>query len=298
MKNILPFQKADLAQKNTSTSLIQKFLYPKYGPGQLWEEVARIIIEKGGQIYFNKDVTNIHTNDDEIVSITATDSLNNQTVSFTGDYFFSTMPVKDFIAGMGTKVPAPVTEIAFGLQYRDFITVGLLVKQMKLKNNEGLIKDNWIYIQEKEVKIGRLQIFNNWSPFMVADPGTVWLGLEYFCNKDDAFWKMDNDKLAELAISELIKIELINRVDVLDYTVIKMEKTYPAYFGTYSNFHIVRKYVDQFKNLFLIGRNGMHKYNNADHSMLTAMTAVDNIIADIYDKKNIWEINTEQEYQE
>lgn len=299
IKNILPFQKKpDLAQKNTSTSLIQKFLYPKYGPGQLWEEVARIIIEKGGQIHFNTDITNVQTNDLQIISISTADNITRQPITFTGDYFFSTMPVKDLIAGMGKEVPAPVADIASGLQYRDFITVGLLVKQMKLKNNEGLIKDNWIYIQEKEVKIGRLQIFNNWSPYMVADPGTVWLGLEYFCNKDDAFWKLDDEQLAELAISELIKIELINKVDVLDYTVIKMEKTYPAYFGTYSNFHLVKDYVDQFKNLFLIGRNGMHKYNNADHSMLTAMTAVDNIISGIDDKKNIWDINTEQEYQE
>lgn len=299
LKNIFPSKKkADLAQKNTSTSLIQKFLYPKYGPGQLWEEVARIIMEKGGQIHFNTDVTNIHTDDDEVVSITATDNINNNTISFAGDYFFSTMPVKDFIAGIGKEVPAHVAEIASGLQYRDFITVGLLVKQLKLKKNEGLIKDNWIYIQEKDVKIGRLQIFNNWSPFMVADPGTVWLGLEYFCNKDDEFWKLNEDQLAQLAIEELIKIELINKVDVLDFTVIKMEKTYPAYFGTYGQFHQIQEYVDKFKNLFLIGRNGMHKYNNADHSMLTAMTAVDNIISGIDDKKNIWDINTEQEYQE
>ena len=298
-KNIFPFQKkTDLAQKNTSTSLIQKFLYPKYGPGQLWEEVARIIIKKGGQIHFNTNINEIHTNEHQIVSIAAADNLSRQSSIFAGDYFFSTMPVKDFIAGMGTKVPATVKEVAFGLQYRDFITIGLLVKQMKIKNKNGLIKDNWIYIQEKDVKIGRLQIFNNWSPFMVADPGTVWLGLEYFCNKDDAFWNLDNEQLTEIAIAELIKIKLINKEDVLDYTVIKMEKTYPAYFGTYSNFHIIKDYTDQFKNLFLIGRNGMHKYNNADHSMLTAMTAVDNIIAGIVDKKNIWEINTEQAYQE
>lgn len=298
-KNIFLFQnKSDLSQKNTTTSLIQKFLYPKHGPGQLWEEVARIIIEKGGQIHLNMDVTNINTDGNQVVSITTAQNLNNQPASFNGNYFFSTMPVKDLIAGMGKYVPAPVAEIASGLQYRDFITVGLLVKRMKLKKNEGLIKDNWIYIQEKEVKIGRLQIFNNWSPFMVADPETVWLGLEYFCNKDDEFWKLNEESLAQLAIAELAKIELINKVDVLDYTVIKMEKTYPAYFGTYSNFYLIRNYVDQFKNLFLIGRNGMHKYNNADHSMLTAMTAVDNIISGIEEKKNIWEINTEREYQE
>lgn len=299
IKNALPFKKKqNLSQKNTSTSLIQNFLYPKYGPGQLWEEVARIIQEKGGTIHYNIDVTKIHAAGNKIVSIEATDSKTNKAVLFNGHFFLSTMPVKELITGLGNNVPLSVLEVAMGLRYRDFITVGLLVKKLKIENKNGLIKDNWIYIQEKEVKIGRLQIFNNWSPYMVKDPDTVWLGLEYFCNKEDDFWQMGDEQLAQTAIDELVKIELIKKEDTLDYTVIRMEKTYPAYFGTYAQFHLIRNYVDQFHNLFLIGRNGMHKYNNADHSMLTAMTAVDNIIAGNFSKQNIWEINTEQDYQE
>lgn len=291
-------RKQDIAQKNTSTTLIQQFLYPKYGPGQLWEEVARIIKEKGGEIYYNMDVDRIHTHDNNIVSVEATNTQTNETKIFPGDYFFSTMPVKDLVAGIDQPVPPDVAAIAAALQYRDFITVGLLMKKLKpTGKNKKLIEDNWIYIQEKDVKIGRLQIFNNWSPYMVKDEDTVWLGLEYFCNKDDAFWKMNDEQLSQLAIDELVKIEIIEKADVLDHTVIRMEKTYPAYFGAYDQFSTVREYTDKFSNLFLIGRNGMHKYNNADHSMLTAMTAVDNIITGNTSRQNIWEINTEQDYQ-
>lgn len=291
----------NLAQKDTVTTLIQNFLYPKYGPGQLWEEVARIIKEKGGEIHYHLDTTRFNIHDDRIVSIEATDQHTSEVKTFNGDYFFSTMPVKELVAGMATDVPRPVATIAAGLQYRDFITVGVLVKKLRAGNEkEGqqkLIDDNWIYIQEKEVKVGRLQIFNNWSPFMVKDPDTVWLGLEYFCNKEDAFWNMEDGKLAAFAIDELAQIDIIDKQDVLDHTVIRMEKTYPAYFGAYEHFPIVREWLDRFSNLFLIGRNGMHKYNNADHSMLTAMTAVDNIVNNVSGKDNIWEINTEQDYQ-
>jgi protoporphyrinogen oxidase len=248
------------------------------------------------------DVTRIVASPDKISAVEAIDTQNGQSAVFEGDYFFSTMPVRDLIAGIGKDVPADVAEIAGGLQYRDFITVGLLVKKLipspQNGNRQQLISDNWIYIQEKDVKVGRLQIFNNWSPFMVKDPDTVWLGLEYFCNQNDLFWQMDDAKLANLAIDELVKIEIIDRNDVLDHTVIRVEKTYPAYFGTYNRFDLIREYADRFQNLFLIGRNGMHKYNNADHSMLSAMTAVDNIIANKSSKENIWNINTEQDYQE
>jgi protoporphyrinogen oxidase len=291
----------NLAQKNTSTTLIQHFLYPKYGPGQLWDEVARIVLEKGGEIHYNLDVSRFHTSDDKILAIDAIDTTTKQSRTFKGDYFFSTMPVKELIAAIDKGVPPDVAEIANGLQYRDFITVGLLLKKLRPVNkngNNGLIEDNWIYIQEKDVKIGRLQLFNNWSPFMVKDPGTVWLGLEYFCNKEDNFWKMEDRDLIQFAIDELVKIEIIYKEDVLDHTVIRVEKTYPAYFGTYDQFPVVREYTDHFSNLFLIGRNGMHKYNNADHSMLTAMTAVDNIRSNTRSRENIWQINTEQDYQE
>lgn len=161
-----------------------------------------------------------------------------------------------------------------------------------------MVEDNWIYIQEREVQVGRLQVFNNWSPFMVADPENAWIGMEYFCNEDDMLWKMDDEKIKQFALDELAAIDIIHKEDVLDSTVLRMEKAYPAYFGTYDHFDTIKTYTDTFENLFLVGRNGMHKYNNSDHSMLTAMVAVDNIISGIRHKTNIWEINTEQEYHE
>ena len=156
----------------------------------------------------------------------------------------------------------------------------------------------WIYIQEPDVLAGRLQIYNNWSAGMIADPSKVWLGTEYFCYETDAIWQQSDDAVARMCIGELEKIGIIDHADVRDSTVIRMKKTYPAYFGVYDRFDEIRQYIDQFKNLFLVGRNGMHKYNNQDHSMLTAMVAVDNIVAGRTDKVNLWAVNTEQEYHE
>ena len=167
-----------------------------------------------------------------------------------------------------------------------------------MPRGRGLVPDNWIYIQEPDVSLGRLQVFNNWSPWLVRDPSTVWLGLEYFCNEGDALWSLSDENMLALARAELSKIGIIEDSDVIDGTVLRMEKTYPAYFGTYARLGEVRDYVDRFGNLFLIGRNGMHKYNNQDHSMLTAMMAVDNILAGITTKDNLWEVNTEMEYHE
>jgi protoporphyrinogen oxidase len=282
----------DIGQKDTETSLIEKFLYPKFGPGQLWEEVARQVKEMGGIIDMHRDVRQICTTGDRITAIEAVESLSGEVIRYEGDYFFSTMPVQELIAGMGQSVPANVQEIAAGLQYRDFITVGVLLK------DQEILPDTWIYIQEKDVKVGRLQIFNNWSPHMVKDESTVWLGMEYFCNTTDAFWQLPDDEIQRLAIAELEKMGLIRLENVLDSTVLRMEKTYPAYFGTYTRFEELRSFTDQLANLFLVGRNGMHKYNNSDHSMLTAMVSVDNIIAGVISKANIWSINTEQEYHE
>jgi protoporphyrinogen oxidase len=215
------------------------------------------------------------------------------------------MPVRDLVAalsGGGAEVPELVRETARDLPYRDFITVGLLLSDLKVKPDaaEGaaLIRDNWIYIQEPDVLVGRLQIFNNWSPYLVADPTKVWVGLEYFCNEGDPLWIRTDEQLAALGREELTRIGIIEHGAVLDSTVIRVEKTYPAYFGAYEHFDRVRAYLDPIENLFLIGRNGMHRYNNQDHSMLTAMTAVDNIIAGITDKSNIWAVNTEQDYHE
>jgi protoporphyrinogen oxidase len=303
LQNIVPGKKDEsITQKNKQTSLIERFLYPKYGPGQLWEEVAKIVQEKGGEIHFSMDVTKINHDNKAVTSIEAVNSITGNLELFEGDFFFSSMPVNELINGFTPAAPAAVVSVAKGLQYRDFITVGLLLKKLKVKNDDpgdqGLIKDSWIYMQEQSVKIGRLQIFNNWSPYLVKDAETVWLGLEYFCRVGDELWSMPDSVFIQFAIAELAGLGFIDKEDVLDSTIVRMEKTYPAYFGAYERFDVIRKYTDSFANLFLVGRNGMHKYNNSDHSMLTAMTAVDNIVAEIESKENIWAINTEQEYHE
>ena len=301
IKNTLSGNAKSIEQKNTETSLIEKFLYPKFGPGQLWEEVARQIIEMGGEMHHNMEVAEIERAGDKIIAVKALNKSTGNIETFNGDIFFSTMPVKELISGLTPEAPANVQEIANGLMYRDFITVGLLLKELIVKDEAAankLIKDDWIYIQEREVRMGRLQVFNNWSPYMVKDENNVWIGLEYFCNKGDALWNKPDPEFIQFAIDELAQIGIIRKEDVLDSTIIREEKTYPAYFGTYDKFDEIRDFTDPFSNLFLVGRNGMHKYNNSDHSMLTAMTAVDNIIAGISDKENIWSINTEQEYHE
>lgn len=294
----------DISQKDTETSLIEQFLYPKLGPGQLWEEVARQVVAMGGVIHRHQDVQKVYTTDDRVTAIVATHNETGEPLYLEGDYFFSTMPVKELISDIEGPVPSEVREIASGLMYRDFITVGILLSRMSFKNphtgewKKLDLKDNWIYIQDAGVKVGRLQIFNNWSPYMVADPNNVWVGMEFFCNDTDEFWKLPDEKIKEIAIQELEKIGLISATNVLDSTVLRVEKTYPAYFGAYERFDTIRDYTDSLRNLFLVGRNGMHKYNNADHSMLTAMVAVDNIEHGVEEKGNIWEINTEQEYHE
>ena len=295
------FQKsADVRQKKTETSLIEQFLYPKLGPGQLWETVAEKVKLMGGVIVSGLSVQKLHIEGNQIASVTATDDFGEEHV-FCGDYFFSTMPVKELVSGLDADVPPNVGEVANNLQYRDFITVGLLVRRLTVKDKKApdrLLKDNWIYIQEPEVKAGRLQIFNNWSPYLVRDPETVWIGVEYFCYETDDMWKLPDDRMAKLAASELEQIGIIDSSDLLDFTVVRVPKTYPAYFGAYERFDEVRGYLDSLSNLFLVGRNGMHKYNNQDHSMLTAMTAVDNILEGRLDKSNIWAVNTEMEYHE
>lgn len=291
----------DVSQKNTETSLIEQFLYPKFGPGQMWEEVARKVKEMGGEIVTEFNVESLAVENGRITSIRGRDA-GGVPLRYEGDYFFSTMPVKELVRGLRTQVPANVSEISDNLQYRDFITVGLLLDELKVRDDNDrvkkLIDDNWIYIQEPEVLAGRLQIFNNWSEHMVAEPGKVWIGVEYFCYETDELWKKSDTAMAEFAIEELAKIDIIEKQHVRDWTVVHMPKTYPAYFGAYERFDEVRNYLDGFENLFLVGRNGMHKYNNQDHSMLTAMTAVDNIIAGTTDKSNLWAVNTEMEYHE
>jgi protoporphyrinogen oxidase len=292
----------DLAQKESETSLIEQFLYPKFGPGQLWEEVARQIKEMGGEISTGYTVMRIEHADGNITAVEAQNSATGERRRLDADYFFSTMPVKDLLRGMDPDPPAPVLEVGDQLVYRDFLTIGLLCRKLKVRDDDAktdsLIKDNWIYIQEPDVKVGRLQIFNNWSPYMVSDPSKVWIGLEYFCFEGDELWRMPDDELIRFGKKELAMIDIIDDAQVLDGTVLRMEKSYPAYFGSYDRFPVIREYVDGFQNLFLVGRNGMHKYNNQDHSMLAAMVAVDNIAGGSTRKDNVWSVNTEQDYQE
>jgi protoporphyrinogen oxidase len=291
---------SDIQQKKTDTSLIERFLYPKLGPGQLWEHVANTIVANGGNIHMQQTVTGIHTEGPRVVAVDATDANGNIT-NYPADVFFSTMPMRDLIRAMehtGTSIPANVKEIAEGLVYRDFITIGLLVDKLSVTEHDGsLLKDTWIYIQEPDVLIGRLQIFNNWSPYLVASD-KIWIGLEYFCYETDPLWNMDDEGLKQLGAAELHKIGILPSPTFEDAHVVRVPKTYPAYFGTYDRFDELRAFTDQFENLFLVGRNGMHKYNNQDHSMLTAMQAVDNVIHGITDKRNLWKINSEMTYHE
>jgi protoporphyrinogen oxidase len=288
----------EIQQKGTETSLIEKFLYPKYGPGQLWEHAADQIREQGGEILLGWRATRLFVEGDKITAVEAV-SDSGQRRRFDADYVFSTMPVRELIDAIDTPIPSEVREVSDGLQYRDFITVGLLVDHLTVREADGgPLKDNWIYIQEPDVLVGRLQIFNNWSPYMVADPSKTWIGLEYFCYQTDALWKMADEDLKKFAIAEVEKIGILRACDVTDAHVVRVPKTYPAYFGTYDRFHVIREFLDHYHNLYLVGRNGMHKYNNQDHSMLTAMTAVDNILAGVRDKDNVWSINTEMEYHE
>lgn len=295
---------SSIYQKNSETSLIKQFMYPKYGPGQLWEEVAGIIKAKGGELYRKKRVIGIKHQGNKIISINLKDENTGDITSVKGDYYFSSMPVKDLIESFTEIVPREVRATARGLIYRDFITIGLLLKKLKIANQtkiktmNDIIPDNWIYVQERDVRLGRIQIFNNWSPYMVQNQDNVWIGLEYFCNEGDNLWSQSDHELTLFAIGELKKMDILEEKDVLDSVVIRMPKTYPAYFGTYDQFHVIRAFTDKLENLFLIGRNGMHRYNNQDHSMLAAMTAVDNIVNNKKSKDNIWDVNTEEEYHE
>ncbi len=294
----------DIAQKGTETSLIEKFMYPKLGPGQLWEYVAEDVKANGGTVTTGRNVIRLLTDGNRVTSAEIEHAATGAREIIAADYFFSTMPIKELMRAFdsSTAVPRNVLEVSDGLIYRDFITVGLLLTKLKISEKtpagERLLSDNWIYIQEPDVQVGRMQIFNNWSPYLVAEPGNVWIGLEYFCYDTDPIWALPDAEMIALAEQEIAKIGIIEAGDVLDACVIRVPKTYPAYFGAYERFEEIKTYVNGFENLFLIGRNGMHKYNNQDHSMLTAMTAVDNIIEGRTDKTNLWDLNTEMEYHE
>lgn len=292
-------------EHNTETSLIDEFLYPPQGPGQFYEELARKIEEMGGIIYKNNTVFNFKINDKNIVSLQTKDD-KGQIYDYECGAIFSSMPVKDLIEGIegDNTLSEEVKETASKLPYRDFITVGLLVNKLKVENDtkiktvSGIIPDCWIYIQEKNVKLGRLQIFNNWSPYMVKDNyNKFFLGLEYFCNEGDELWNMNEEDFIKMATDELDEIGIINKKDVIDSVQIKMKKTYPAYFGSYKDFDKIKNYLNSINNLYCIGRNGQHRYNNMDHSILTGFEAARAFLNNT-DKEKIWQVNTEEEYHE
>jgi protoporphyrinogen oxidase len=295
---------SDTSQKQTETSLIERFLYPKFGPGQMWEEVARQIALRGGEIHLRHRIVGIERKGFRVTAAQVRDEGTGAVRLVPCDHFISTMPVCELTALLNPE-DSQVAKVAHGLPYRDFMTVGLLLRRMKTASkgldrtqDNGMPPDNWVYIQEPDVRIGRLQIFNNWSPAMVADPGTIWLGLEYFCKEGDDLWSMNDGKFIDFAAGELEKLGLIDRKDVLDGTLVRVPKAYPAYFGDYKDFGKVREYLDQYSNLYPVGRNGMHRYNNQDHSMLAANSAVDSIIDHGRGKSEIWSINSEDEYHE
>lgn len=299
------FRKMIPGKKNAAveTSLIEEFLYPKYGPGQLWETAADDFCKMGGNLKKNCKVVRLNNGEGKVSSVVCVED--GEEVEVEADIIISSMPLKDLVEGM-SNVPSEIQDIAQGLPYRDFVTVGLLVNKLNLKNEtklktlSNIVPDCWIYVQDVGVKLGRIQIFNNWSPYLVEKPEeTVWIGLEYFCKEGDEFWNMDKDQWTEFGISELIKMGVISsKSDVLDSHMERVKKAYPAYFDTYDQIDDLIAYINQYENLYCVGRNGQHRYNNMDHSMATAFETVNNILSEKTTKENVWNVNTEKEYHE
>ena len=290
--------------RKVNTSLIEEFKYPKLGPGQLWEVTADEVKKLGGKIIMNAKVTKLHKSSDN--TLTGVSYVKDDCeYILNGDAVISSMPVKDLVAGMN-DVPETPARIAAGLPYRDYMTLGVLVPKLNLKNKTNLktvgniVPDCWVYVQDRRVKMGRFQLYNNWSPYLVKDlKNTVWLGLEYFVDEGDKFWTMPDQKFSKFGVSEMVKLGLISDPkQVLDTHVERVKKAYPAYFDTYEEMDTLIEYLSGIENLYCVGRNGQHRYNNMDHSMVTSFETVKNIIGGIKTKDNIWSVNTEKEYHE
>lgn len=290
--------------RKVETSLIEEFSYPKLGPGQLWELTAAEIEKMGGTIIQNAKVISVLKNKSNVVTGLVYEK-DGESIAVTGDYVISSMPIKDLVAGMN-DVPPQCRAIAEGLPYRDYMTVGVLVPALKLKNKTkiktlgNIVPDNWVYVHDRKVKMGRFQIYNNWSPYMVKDvANTVWVGLEYFCNENDDLWSMQDADFAQMAVQEMVAVGMISSAaEVIDTHVERVKKAYPAYFDTYAQMDDLKAYLDTIPNLFCVGRNGQHRYNNIDHSMCTSFETVKNILSGESKKDNIWNVNTEKEYHE
>lgn len=294
-----------LGKKSKETSFIEKFLYPKFGPGQLWEKTAKEISNMGGKIKKNAEAKNIIFKNNVIKEVVYQD--NGTVVSQQADYVLSSAPIKDlFNMFHGITIPEDIYQASQKLVYRDFITIGFLLKKLNLKNTtkyrtiNDITPDCWIYVQEPDIKMGRIQIFNNWSPYSVKNINeTIWIGTEYFCTEGDEFWNMSEQDLFQFAKNELFSMNLISsEQDILDWHCEKIQKAYPAYFGSYERMPDIIEFLNNYDNLFCIGRNGQHRYNNMDHSMMTAFNTVENILSGETCKDNIWNVNTEQVYHE
>lgn len=285
-----------LGGKNVETSLIEQYLYPTYGPGQMWERVAHKIRDLGGDVLLGARVVELHCRESVITHAVIESAEGTETIPV--DYVFSSTDVRALIRMQKPDAPARVRDISDKLHYRDFITIGLLMAE-KIKDPDGkVMTDTWMYVHEKGVQVGRVQFFHNWQPKLVANPRHGWIGLEYFVNEGDSLWSMRDADLITLASGELEKIGLRQGIEIIDGTVIRQLKAYPGYFGSYANFGEIRAYLDGITNLFPIGRNGMHRYNNQDHSMLAAMITVDILASGRTDKSKLWSINAEEEYHE
>lgn len=293
-------------RETKETSLIDNFLYPKLGAGQMYEEMAKIITKQGGLIITGAKVKSIKIENNKIISLKIESSAidgGSQETEFKGDYFFSSLALKDLIEMMD-NVPEKIREIGLGLRYRDLILVGLVYKKLKLKNNTNiktkndLVPDNWIYVQEKGAKMGRLDIFNNFSPWLLKDKNQVLIGTEYFCTAGDELWNLSDEEMVNFSAQELSKMAIADHDNLVTGYVHRQTKAYPAYLGSYDKFPDLKNYLNSLENFYSIGRNGQHRYNNMDHSMLTAIKAVASLISGEKDKTAVWEVNAEEEYHE
>lgn len=300
------FSKMGGAKENrhVETSLIEEFSYPKLGPGQLWDVTAEEVRKLGGTILTHARVTRIHKDDhNHLTGVTYL--MEGREEEMDGDVVISSMPIKDLVAGMN-GVTEDAARIAEGLPYRDYMTLGVLIPHLKLENRTkmktvgNIVPDNWVYVHDKGVTMGRFQIYNNWSPYLIKDlEHTVWIGLEYFCNEGDSLWNMTEEEFTAFGIEEMVKMQMIDSAEeVIDTHMERVKKAYPAYFDTYHEMDTLRAFLDKIDNLYCVGRNGQHRYNNIDHSMCTSFETVKNILNGTKDKRNIWSVNTEEEYHE
>lgn len=275
-------------------TLINSFRYPRRGPGQLWEETARRIAVQGGEVLLGRRVVSLSWSDTGACWTVVTRSEDGTEHTLRGDHVISSMPMRELARALDPAPSGVMRRAAEELRYRDFLTVALIVK------DRDVFDDNWIYIHEPGVKVGRIQNYKSWSPEMVPDAGLNCYGLEYFCFEGDGVWTASDAELIRLASDELVKLGLADRNDIVDGAVVRQPKAYPVYDEGYQERveAIRRELESRYPALHLVGRNGMHKYNNQDHSMLTAMVAVDNILAGTSDKDSIWAVNTEMDYHE